>query len=55
MIQKFLITFFIIIIFLYAVRVYKKIMLKNFDKKKEEEIIDLEKDPKTNTYSPKEK
>jgi len=42
-------------IFLYAVRIYKKIMLKNFNKKNDEEIIDLEKDPNTNTYSPKEK
>lgn len=57
MIQKILITFLIIFIFLFAVRFFKKISalshLKSTNDKNQDDIVDLEKDPKTNEYKPK--
>ena len=60
MIQKFLITIFIIIIFLFGIRFLKKISLFKFrnikDKKTyDDDVVDLEKDPHTNEYKPKKK
>ena len=57
MIQKFLFTIFIIFIFLFGIRFLKRFSFSpsknNKNNKKEEEIVDLEKDPKTNEYRPK--
>tara|TARA_B110000438_G_C15712897_1_gene606130 strand:- start:928 stop:1095 length:168 start_codon:yes stop_codon:yes gene_type:complete len=54
MIQKIFITFFIISVFLFGIRFLKKINSFKFkNKKKEENIVDLEKDPDTNEYRPK--
>lgn len=58
MIQKIFITLFIFFIFIFGIRFLKKI--KNFSsesnktKANDENIVDLEKDPKTNEYKPKE-
>ena len=58
MIQKIFITIFIFFIFIFGIRFLKKI--KTFGtqdaetKKNDEKIVDLEKDPKTNEYKPKE-
>ena len=55
MIQKFLITFLLIMIFLFGIRFLKKITSLNKSKKSNDEnIVDLEKDPETNEYKPKE-
>lgn len=57
MISKIFITFFLITIFLFVIRFFKKITLINNlnpKKKDDEDIIDLQKDPKTNEYKPKE-
>tara|TARA_B110000263_G_scaffold115301_1_gene100473 strand:- start:558 stop:731 length:174 start_codon:yes stop_codon:yes gene_type:complete len=57
MILKVLITFFCITFFLFAIRFFKKITSMNNlnqSKKNDEDIIDLQKDPKTNEYKPKE-
>jgi hypothetical protein len=57
MISKILITFFLIAIFLLVIRFFKKITSMNNlnpKKKNDENIIDLQKDPKTNEYKPKE-
>tara|TARA_B110000263_G_C15099713_1_gene414745 strand:- start:3 stop:170 length:168 start_codon:yes stop_codon:yes gene_type:complete len=55
MIQKFLITFLVIMIFLFSIRFLKKITSFNKSKKpNEEDVVDLEKDPETNEYKPKE-
>ena len=57
MIQKIFITIFIFFIFIYGVRFLKKIININLKddkiKTNEENIVDLEKDPKTNEYKPK--
>jgi len=57
MIQKIFITTSIFLIFLFGIRFLKKISifnsLKSNKNKKEENIVDLEKDPKTNEYRPK--
>ena len=58
MIQKILITTFIFFVLIFGIRFLKKI--KNFNtqtdkaKPNDENIVDLEKDPKTNEYKPKE-
>jgi hypothetical protein len=58
MIQKIIITIIIFFIFIFGIRFLKRI--KNFNikkddfKKNDENIVDLEKDPKTNEYKPKE-
>ena len=57
MISKIFITFFLIAIFLLVIRFFKKITsINNLNpkKKNDENIIDLQKDPKTNEYKPKE-
>ena len=57
MISKIFITFFLIAIFLLVIRFFKKITLINNlnpKKKDDEDIIDLQKDPNTNEYKPKE-
>ena len=57
MISKIFITFFLITIFLFVIRFFKKITLINNlnpKKKDDEDIIDLQKDPNTNEYKPKE-
>jgi len=58
MIQKILITIFIFFIFIFGIRFLKKIKLfsiqNNKTKKNDENIVDLEKDPNTNEYKPKE-
>ena len=56
MISKIFITFFLINIFLFVIRFFKKITSMNnlnSKKKDDEDIIDLQKDPKTNEYKPK--
>jgi len=54
MIQKIFITFALISIFLFSVSLFKKISsTKMKKKKKDEDIVDLEKDPDTNEYRPK--
>ena len=57
MISKILITLFLIAIFLFVIRFFKKISSiynLNYKTKDEEDIIDLQKDPKTNEFKPKE-
>jgi len=56
MIQKILITTIIFFILIFGIRFLKKI--KNFNSQRDEakqddDIVDLEKDPKTNEYKPK--
>ena len=56
MISKIFITFFLITIFLFVIRLFKKITSMNnlnSKTKDDENIIDLQKDPKTNEYKPK--
>ena len=58
MIQKVFITLLIFLIFMFGIRFFKKIKSfgtqYNKSKKNEDNIVDLEKDPKTNQYKPKE-
>ena len=58
MIQKIFITIFIFLIFIFGIRFLKRIKTFNIKKddfkKNDENIVDLEKDPKTNEYKPKE-
>ena len=58
MIQKIIITIFIFFIFIFGIRFLKKIKLfsiqNNKTKKNDDNIVDLEKDPNTNEYKPKE-
>ena len=57
MILKIFITFFLIAVFLFVIRFFKKISSMNnlnSRKKDDDDIIDLQKDPKTNEYKPKE-
>ena len=58
MIQKILITIFIFFIFIFGIRFLKKIKSYDYQNKQsktnDENIVDLEKDPKTNVYKPKE-
>ena len=58
MIQKIFITIFIFFIFIFVIRFLKKIKLfsiqNNKTKKNDDNIVDLEKDPNTNEYKPKE-
>ena len=59
MIQKIFITGLIIFIFIFSIRFFKKIVAvnnhKNQKNNKDEDIIDLQKDPQTNEYKPKDK
>ena len=58
MIQKILITVFIFFILIFGMRFFKKIrnFIKEGDisKTNDENIVDLEKDPETSEYKPKE-
>ena len=58
MIQKILIIIFIFFIFIFGIRFLKKIkdfsIQNNKTKTNDENIVDLEKDPNTNEYKPKE-
>ena len=55
MIQKFFITAFIILVFLFGIRFIKKLTLNNQSNKTDKsKVVDLEKDPETNEYKPKE-
>ena len=54
MIQKIFITFFIIVIFLFGMRILKSITsIKKRNNEKNDNIVDLEKDPETDEYKPK--
>ena len=57
MIQKIIITIVVIFIFILGISLLKKIKAfnhsNNYKNKNEENIVDLEKDPKTNEYKPK--
>tara|TARA_B100000686_G_scaffold317928_1_gene367139 strand:- start:2245 stop:2400 length:156 start_codon:yes stop_codon:yes gene_type:complete len=51
--MKILILFLVILLILFMFRFLNKITKKNY-LKKNNKIVDLEKDPKTNEYKPKE-
>ena len=54
MIQKIFITLFIIILVLFGMRFFKRITsIKKKDKDEDQNIVDLEKDPETDEYRPK--
>ena len=54
MIQKIFITFFIIILVFFGMRFLKKITsFKKTNIEEDPNIVDLEKDPETNEYKPK--
>ena len=54
MIQKIFITFFIIMLVLFGMRFLKKIIsIKKRNVEKDDNIVDLEKDPETDEYKPK--
>ena len=57
MIQKIFITVFIFFIFIFGLRFFKKMRtfvdISEKSKTDDENIVDLEKDPKTNEYKPK--
>ena len=58
MTQKIIITVFVFLIFIFGIRFLKKIKSFGTNKKtytNEENIVDLEKDPTTNEYKPKDK
>ena len=52
--MKFLILFAIIVLILFTFRYYQKKSVNQTIKNKKDDIVDLEKDPKTNEYKPKE-
>ena len=52
--MKFLILFAIIILIIFVYRFFQKISVNQPKNKKKDDIVDLEKDPKTNEYKPKE-
>ena len=52
--MKFLILFLIVIFILFAFRFFQKKSDNQTIKNKKVDIVDLEKDPKTNEYKPKE-
>ena len=52
--MKFLILFLIVIFILFAFRFFQKKSDNQTIKNKKNDIVDLEKDPKTNEYKPKE-
>ena len=54
MIQKIFITFFIFVLFMFGMRFLKKIVsIKKRNNEKDDNIVDLEKDPETDEYKPK--
>jgi len=52
--MKFLILFAILIFVFIAFRIFQKISVNQSINDKKDDIVDLEKDPKTNEYKPKE-
>ena len=52
--MKLLILFAIIILIIFAYRFFQKISVNQSVNDKKDDIVDLEKDPKTNEYKPKE-
>ena len=52
--MKLLILFAIIILIIIAYRFFQKISVNQSVNDKKDDIVDLEKDPKTNEYKPKE-
>ena len=52
--MKFLVLFLIVIFILFAFRFFQKKSDNQTIKNKKDDIVDLEKDPKTNEYKPKE-
>ena len=52
--MKFLILFVIVIFVIFAFRFFRKISINQSKNDKKDDIVDLEKDPKTNEYKPKE-
>jgi len=52
--MKFLILFAIIVLILFTFRYFQKKSVNQTIKNKKDDIVDLEKDPKTNEYKPKE-
>ena len=52
--MKFLILFLIVIFILFAIRFFQKKSDNQTIKNKKDDIVDLEKGPKTNEYKPKE-
>ena len=54
MILKFIVLFFIIFVTFFIFRLFKKNLKTSYDKNFKEKVVDLEKDPKTNEYRPKE-
>ena len=52
--MKFLILFAIVIFIFITFRFFQKISVNQPKNKKKDDIVDLEKDPKTNEYKPKE-
>ena len=54
MIQKIFFTFFIILLVLFGMRFLKKITsIKKRNNEEDQNIVDLEKDPETDEYRPK--
>ena len=54
MITKIVLTLLVFGIVFYGLHFFKKINFnKNYDAKKDDKVVDLEKDPKTNQYKPK--
>ena len=54
MIIKFIVLFFVIFFTLFIFRQFKKNLKTTYDKNLKDKVVDLEKDPKTNEYKPKE-
>ena len=52
--MKFLILFAILFFVFIAFRIFQKISVNQSINDKKDDIVDLEKDPKTNEYKPKE-
>ena len=52
--MKLLILFAILLFVLIAFRIFQKISVNQSINNKKDDIVDLEKDPKTNEYKPKE-
>ena len=54
MILKLIVLFFVIFVTFFIFRLFKKNQKASYDKNLKEKVVDLEKDPKTNEYRPKE-
>ena len=54
MISKVILTLLVIVIVFYGIRFFKRINVNNSnDSKNDDKVVDLEKDPNTNQYKPK--